>query len=226
MKNKSTQKKTKYIISSCISYNQHYEQSIYTITIMKFSFLLPLTSFRFNESSIEITEPKLSYSLEMIKNTEMIKTNINKILKDICCVIKSLNSINMFHGSLSPTNILFDEDFNMFIDDYCLYNLRSDLLLPLTTYNYSSPEIILRKEINKNTDMFSIGCLMYFLLNGRSMNDGFEKYKIKNIYKNKEKLDTNIKNTNYQLIFNRLIEINPYKRINCDNLYNELESII
>lgn len=142
--------KSKSILCSSESNKIHYKESIGVIKMMEFSYLLPISSITNTAAaSITITERKLKYSLEMVKDREEIKSNINQILMSICCGIKCLNSVNLIHGSLSPNNILFDEDCNLYLDDYCLYNLRYDTLLPFQTFIYSSPEIILKKKLIK-----------------------------------------------------------------------------
>lgn len=79
----------------------------------------------------------------------------------------------IIHRDIKPSNILFTEDRDIRISDFSIARInRSDQTSTqfdgfLGSPLYMSPEQINEWEINANTDIFSLGTIMYQMLTGR-----------------------------------------------------------
>jgi len=104
--------------------------------------------------------------------------NYNERLIIFHQIVKGLNylhSQDVIHRDLKPSNILFDKQGNVKITDFGMsikyhYNdndkaIGSDLI---GTYLYSAPETLEDNEYSKYSDIYSLGIILYELLNSYS----------------------------------------------------------
>ena len=146
--------------------------------------------------------------------------NYNERLVLFHQLVKGLNylhSNNVIHRDLKPSNILFDTHGNIKISDFgmsikqSLYDNSnskgSDLF---GTYLYSAPESLERNEYSKFSDIYSLGIILYELLNN------FKTVMEKNIEINELRHNSNYSDicleTESQFI-SKLICKNPHSRI-------------
>lgn len=67
------------------------------------------------------------------------------------------------HGNLKPTNLFITKERKVYTSDYFLNEIR-EIVNPVTAfYYYFSPEQISGKEINYNSDIWSLGCVLYYI---------------------------------------------------------------
>ena len=97
-----------------------------------------------------------------------------KVLKQICEGVQSLQHKDLIHGDLKPRNVLLDKADNALLADFGTLKLQTNTITVASgqelifTPLYSPPELIKRKEQNKGTDIWSLGCLMLKLFTGVS----------------------------------------------------------
>lgn len=93
------------------------------------------------------------------------------VLGDICLGLHELHSFNIPHNNLKPSNVLLKGDNKYLITDYCkniLYD-GDDIIIPTaSTFEYLSPEVIKGEEPTIYSDMWSYGCLMYYIYTGKT----------------------------------------------------------
>ncbi|WP_052385492.1 serine/threonine-protein kinase [Streptomyces sp. NRRL F-2890] len=97
--------------------------------------------------------------------------------RDICQALQAAHRAGVVHRDLKPSNVLIDEDGSAVVLDFGIARFLGDAteLTRLTrtgaaigTPAYMSPEQALgADDIDKRTDMYSLGCLLYELLTGR-----------------------------------------------------------
>lgn len=146
------------------------------------------------------------------------------ILESITIGLRTLHDLNIIHGNLSPSNILMDSQNEVYISDYCLNDIRNFRLLPKNHFAYLSPEQLIDKEVTKYSDVWSLGCLLYYLIQSQDLFTG----------KNKEEIQDNILTIDIQQfhgldIYNSIIRgclhYNPQTRIKLKEIIEMIHSI-
>jgi calcium/calmodulin-dependent protein kinase I len=91
----------------------------------------------------------------------------------IMSAVDYLHERSLVHRDLKPENLLYssqDEDAILKIADFGLskYSNEADgLVTPCGTLAYTAPEVTNNKMYRKGVDVWSCGCIMYFMLFGR-----------------------------------------------------------
>jgi len=118
------------------------------------------------------------------QNEEVILTGADKIAPvdklEICrklaSAIKSLHSNNLTHGNLNPRNIYISANFDVVLTEFCLQDPKLFLdkeeynkeAASNYCYNYSPPEYFTKgRELNLSSDIWSLGCLIYYIYEER-----------------------------------------------------------
>ncbi len=108
-----------------------------------------------------------------------------KVATDICSGMESAHSANVIHRDLKPNNIMINDDDELKIVDFGIAaaSQSSDTKLTKTgllvgTPTYMSPEQVLGKDIDKRTDIYSLGTIMYEMATGRPPYSGSDSMSI------------------------------------------------
>ena len=142
---------------------------------------------------------------------EYINENIiYTIIKQICFGIKEIHDKNIVHRDLKPQNIFMCKGQKIKIGDFGIskqlfysQNYKSTKI-SAGTYGYVAPEIIQNRKYNKKSDIWSFGCIVYELFHLS------EHYL--DIYNGVKKIDKEIYNEKWQVLIDLLLEFNPDKR--------------
>ena len=90
----------------------------------------------------------------------------------IACLIQALEDVhaqNIIHKDVKPENLVFDRDGYLRLTDFGLSrplvqaNYRSDA----GTFGYMAPEVVLKQNHGKVSDVFAIGVIVHELMFGR-----------------------------------------------------------
>src|SRR5258706_4310123 len=99
--------------------------------------------------------------------------DINRSLQRIAEALDEAHSRDIIHRDLKPTNIMFDARGNAFLSDFGIAKLM-DATIDLTgsevigTPAYMSPEqAIGDKELDKRSDIYSLGVILFEMLTGQ-----------------------------------------------------------
>jgi len=88
-----------------------------------------------------------------------------------CCkALEYANQIGVVHRDLKPANIMLTQDFDIKISDFGAAMVdRAEItqVLGVGSPAYMSPEQIQGESLNFQTDIFSLGAVLYHLLTGR-----------------------------------------------------------
>jgi mitogen-activated protein kinase 15 len=104
--------------------------------------------------------------------------HIKYISYQLLKAVKYIHSANVIHRDLKPGHILINSDSKVKINDFSLAIIDSDSEdYKMTDYAstrwYRAPEILLNAyEYNKSVDMWSIGCILGEMINGRTLFPG------------------------------------------------------
>lgn len=93
--------------------------------------------------------------------------DVAKLGIDICSAIETLTNNGITHNDVKPGNIFIDKSGNYKLGDFSIASkMGSNNLVTFGTLNYISPEVYNRKETLLNSDLYSLGLVMYKLLAG------------------------------------------------------------
>ena len=99
-------------------------------------------------------------------------TTISQFLEQIGDALSAGHRKGIIHQDIKPENILLDEYENAYLTDFGIARKRYELEAPepekegFGTAAYASPEQILRQPITVQTDVYSLGMMVYELLTG------------------------------------------------------------
>ena len=112
---------------------------------------------------MEYAEDITSY----FKNRKVTVDDVIKIGIDICSALELCASINITHNDIKPNNIFKGKDGNYKLGDFSsITNIGGKELVKFGTFNYVSPEVYRKEKTSLSTDLYSLGLVMYKLLNG------------------------------------------------------------
>ena len=93
-------------------------------------------------------------------------------LTEIILAIDFLHKNKMMYRDLKPENVLIDSKGHIKITDFGLSKILDKKNMKTYTIcgtpEYLAPEILLNKGYDKSVDFFSLGCLIYEMLSGKS----------------------------------------------------------
>lgn len=163
-----------------------------------------------------------------IDNNNIIQT----LLSNLAQGIKDLHNNYIIHGNIHPGNILYMKKDgykeNVFrLSDYCKYLYSQEESLPIASYQFMSPEMISGKEITTKSDMWSLGCILYYLYNKKNppFSDSNFQLLYSHILSGKYKKLNDISPYPYLQLIEMLIIINPINRIDIIDFSNHINDI-
>ena len=161
-----------------------------------------------------------------IKNNELIEENkICDIIIQICTGLKEIHDKNIIHRDIKPENIFINEKMEIKIGDFGIskqFNPNKEFTYTfnkLVSIYYTAPEIIRDGIYNKKSDMYSLGCIIYELINLTKYYNDKEFNEIKTI-------DPEIYNDNWEKIINSLLQKDYNKRMNINEVYDIISNEI
>lgn len=95
-----------------------------------------------------------------------------KLGKDIGNAIQILNSLGMIHRDIKPQNLFVNETGAYKLGDYGTARALSSSATAMSrkgTYNYMAPEIYKNEKADATVDLYSLGLVLYRLMNGNRM---------------------------------------------------------
>jgi len=91
---------------------------------------------------------------------------VRAYLSQIVAALKYLQRCNIVHRDLKPPNILLKQD-QVKLSDFGLSRELSDLAATVCgSPLYMAPEILFRQQYSSNSDLWSLGCVLYEMLHG------------------------------------------------------------
>lgn len=101
------------------------------------------------------------------KNKKIDTNDVIKIGINICSALELCSSINISHNDIKPNNIFIGNDGNYKLGDFsAMTNIGDENIPKFGTFNYIAPEVYNGKNTTEATDLYSLGLVMYKLLNG------------------------------------------------------------
>ncbi|CAD8047016.1 unnamed protein product [Paramecium primaurelia] len=158
---------------------------------------------------------------EIIKSNEKTfdTQDILKCLLDIIGGLLELKNLNIFHRDIKPDNIVYNGQDYKIIDFETAKRFQDDRTkvqsVDIGTINYRAPEINQNRAYSSQCDVWSLGCLFYYML-FKQEGDHMQQLSIPQNHYYDDKI---IK------ILKSMLEKNETKRIRLDNLQKEVQEL-
>jgi serine/threonine protein kinase/Flp pilus assembly protein TadD len=172
----------------------------------------------------------------MIRMSGQLSTGMTiKVAKQICDGLSEAHKLGMIHRDLKPGNVMIDKDGNARIMDFGLVrSLEAKSItgagVMIGTPEYMSPEQVEGKEIDKRSDLYSLGVALYEMITGQVPFEGDTPFTIG--VKHKSEIPQEPKRINEQipddlnLLIMKCLEKDKEKRYQtADEIHADLENI-
>ena len=166
---------------------------------------------------MELGHQSLASYIKNQKSRRCSEYRARILMNEILTAVTYLHGNGIIHRDLSTANILLDENVNIKIIDFGLATMREKNsnepnFTMCGTPNFLAPEILGRKGHDTKSDVFSLGCVFYNILDGNPpFNTTSTKAtleRVKNLdYKMPEGLTVEAEN-----LIRRLLQTNPMLR--------------
>jgi len=109
---------------------------------------------------------------KVISSGEKISTQeVIQLMDQLCKALDYAHDNGIIHRDIKPANILLDKEGKPFIVDFGVARLETSTLTEagttLGTPSYMSPEQVMGKKVDRRSDIFSLGSILYELLTGK-----------------------------------------------------------
>ena len=227
----------KHLIVRAYQYDQSLEDNVVANTsqiyfqnilnnIGEFPGIVPFSSFFVQGTVAILVRDKFEYTLPQRLEEYPPLKQIEKlwVIYQIIQITLSLHRFEMVHGCITPNNIFLTWDLKVFIGDLAPFKpsqirwTRPDLIHHFYRLCYLAPEQLISPEQfdivrfthpTYNMDLFSIGCIIYYLYTG---NQPFLPFELKQYSEGTFHLNFNQIPENLRPLCQSLLSIEPQKR--------------
>lgn len=94
---------------------------------------------------------------------------IVKLGMDLCAALRTCDQHNIIHRDIKPDNIFVTADGNFKLGDFGVARTMEKTMSAMSqkgTYTYMAPEVYYGKSYDRTVDLYSLGLVLYQLLNG------------------------------------------------------------
>ncbi len=163
-----------------------------------------------------------------------IETTIS-IAKQICEGLSQAHKLEIIHRDIKPSNIMIDKEGNVRIMDFGIARSLETMgitgsRMMIGTPEYMSPEQAVAKNVDKSTDIYSLGVLLYEMVSGKLPFDGETPFRV--VLKHREEMPQDPKKIRPQIprslsqLILKCLEKEKEKRYgSVDELLTDLEKI-
>lgn len=134
--------------------------------------------FEENETAYLVTEFIAGHSLDEIVENDM-DFPFRQCMVTLIKIVRAIHNEGIYHRDIKPANIIFRNNGSLVLIDFgsACYKKHQNTELVFVSRGYSAPELYTRRLSTKETDIYSIGALLYYLLSGRQMPGAEERMK-------------------------------------------------
>ncbi len=117
---------------------------------------------------MELLTPLPKY-LERHEGLKCSEATVKKLGLDMCGALERCARHSIIHRDIKPQNIFINEDGDFKLGDFGIAKTSEHLMRATKTgtYNYMAPEVYLGKPYHAQVDIYSLGMVLYWMLNER-----------------------------------------------------------
>lgn len=104
---------------------------------------------------------------EKVRANEITTAQAAKISIDLCSAVEGFRSIGIIHHQIKPENIYVDSEGNYKLGDFGISNVAGRMKNEASPY--MAPEVYKESAYDTSSDIYSIGVLLYKLLNNNRL---------------------------------------------------------
>ena len=107
----------------------------------------------------------------VMRQKKLTEEDVLKIGKDICRALMLCESNNIIHRDIKPENIMVSKFGDYKLGDFGIARTMDHTTNATMggTERYMAPEVIRREKYGKEADIYSLGLLLYWMLNNRKI---------------------------------------------------------
>lgn len=195
-----------------IKYLQKYIEKVTYIQNLLPNYILPYYIKYIEYPNITLEENELQCNLMVRMSLKQI--NEGDLLKSFSEMILTFDSLSLCHGNIKPSNILFDNNDNIMISDYFLNDIRLDI--PFS--KYKSPEQIKSNETNISSDIWSIGVILYEIIENKILFNSNNNILLLSEQINLCYKHISMKNKKYEYLIQNILVIDKNKRLTVNEM--------
>jgi tRNA A-37 threonylcarbamoyl transferase component Bud32/tetratricopeptide (TPR) repeat protein len=167
-------------------------------------------------------------------NKRFSSPEIVRLMLQLCDALDYAHRHGIVHRDIKPANILLDKDNKPYIVDFGIARVEMSTMTQtgatIGTPSYMSPEQVMGKKIDKRSDIFSLGAILYELITGKRPFQGESIttviYKIVNEEIPSPFLSQRGLSEDFEPIIHRALAKNPENRYgSCAELATDLQSV-
>ncbi|CAD8046015.1 unnamed protein product [Paramecium sonneborni] len=158
------------------------------------------------------------------------ENQILKCLLDIIEGLMELKNLKIIHRDIKPDNIVYDGSNFKIIDFETAKINQDDRLkkqsLEIGTFGYRAPQIIFEHDYSSKCDIWSLGCVLYFLLFKQDI------YSVQNIQNEsnfqdiiQHILQIQLDDQNFKDLLSQMLQIDETKRIDLIDLRKKVQKL-
>lgn len=186
-----------------------------TVNSLNDPHITPIINSNIGSDCIVLQTPGYSHFLTPIpKDSENCHEIVLNFIMAMSKPLMIFDQIRILHGNIKPSNIFFNDEGEVVVSDYCLNDLRS--VKDFTTdCSYYSPEELYNGIVTEKSDIFSFGCILYYILSGG--NRLFHNTSARSIIE----LENLKVNKELKELLKEMLEYDYNKRINLKEIINQ-----
>ena len=104
-----------------------------------------------------------------IKGHLMGETEVIRLGKEVCLALNALEQVGILHRDVKISNIFVDDRGTFKLGDFGVAKSIGSVAYDMTltgAYNYMAPEIAKGAKVKLNADLYSLGIVLYRMMNG------------------------------------------------------------
>lgn len=115
---------------------------------------------------------KMELLTPLLRVLDQVSTEqqVTALGKDLCRALEACQEKNIIHRDIKPQNVFVDDNGRFKLGDFGIARTAertTQATAGIGTYSFMAPEILQNKAYGKTVDIYSLGMLLYWLLNHR-----------------------------------------------------------